>query len=350
MMPLFDLDAMLAPISEDSPSGPDLEYDLDFTALGLLARPTPGHTVRVFDPAAGKEVDKVTEGKQPDHGAVLKQALALLARSKDLRVAMLMLPAATRAAGLAGYAEVTRLVLRLCEQYWNSAHPLLDPDDDLDPTTRINIVAGYNDADSGMLALRGAGLADARTVGRFCVRDIEVAAGELGAAEGQAAPTQDALLAACQRGDPVELMARAAHVDAALADLAALEALFAGQAGRGPELGAAKKLLRRVQALYREAIGADAAAEPEAGAAGEPAAAEAPAAGRPRAASSRADARALLAQACDYLERAEPAHPAPLLVRRAIRLLDMNFLDIMRELATPEAVGEFERLGGLGRE
>lgn len=349
-MPLFDLDAMLAPVSEDSPSGPDLEYDPDFIALGLLARPTPGHTVRVFDPAAGKEVDKVTEGRQPDHGAVLRSALALLARSKDLRVAMLMLPAATRAAGLAGYAEVTRLVLRLCEQQWRGVHPLLDPDDDLDPTTRINIVAGYNDADTGMLALRGAALADARTVGRFSVRDIEVAAGEVGAAEGQAAPSQEALLVACQRGDLVELMARCAHVDAALDDLAALEALFAVQAGRGPELGAARKLLRRVQALYHEAIGADADAATQPEDAGAPAAAGAPAGGRLGAPASRADARALLAQACDYLERAEPAHPAPLLVRRAIRLLDMNFLDIMRELTTPEAVGEFERLGGLGKQ
>jgi len=35
-------------------------------------------------------------------------------------------------------------------------------------------------------------------------------------------------------------------------------------------------------------------------------------------------------------------------VRRAIRLLDMNFLEIMQEL-TPQSVAEIERLAGLGR-
>jgi type VI secretion system protein ImpA len=63
---------------------------------------------------------------------------------------------------------------------------------------------------------------------------------------------------------------------------------------------------------------------------------------------SRAEAQRLLLQACEFLERAEPAHPAPLLVRRAIRLLDMNFLEIMQEL-TPQSVTEIERLAGLGR-
>ncbi|MES3022241.1 MAG: type VI secretion system protein TssA, partial [Pseudomonadota bacterium] len=64
---------------------------------------------------------------------------------------------------------------------------------------------------------------------------------------------------------------------------------------------------------------------------------------------SRAEASRLLCQACDMLEHSEPAHPAPLLVRRAIRLLDMNFLDLVREL-TPDALAEVERLSGIKRE
>jgi type VI secretion system protein ImpA len=64
---------------------------------------------------------------------------------------------------------------------------------------------------------------------------------------------------------------------------------------------------------------------------------------------SRADAKKMLEQVCAYLEQAEPAHPAPLLIRRAMRLLDMSFMEIMREL-TPDAVGEIEKLGGIREE
>ena len=38
-MAKFDMEALLAPISDDTPSGPNLEYDLDFTSLEQAASP-----------------------------------------------------------------------------------------------------------------------------------------------------------------------------------------------------------------------------------------------------------------------------------------------------------------------
>jgi type VI secretion system protein ImpA len=343
-MPLFELDALLAPLGENQPCGPDLEGDPQFVALDLLARPTPERMVRVLDPSSGREVDKIIEGRETDPHAVLAAALALLARSRDLRVAMLLLPAATRAAGLAGYAETVRLVLGLCRQYWSSVHPQLDPEDEFDPTMRLNILAACADAQYGLLALRAAPLAEARAVGRFTLRDLEAAAGDRGAGAGQPGVTRALLLAACQQGDQKELAARLAHAGAALADLAALEALLQQEAGHAPEVVPARRLLQQAVALYREATGAGSGSA-NAQAAEDGVAAPFHPAGTP---AGRADAQRLLVQACEFLERAEPAHPAPLLVRRAIRLLDMNFLEIMQEL-TPQSVAELERLGGLGR-
>ena len=56
-----------------------------------------------------------------------------------------------------------------------------------------------------------------------------------------------------------------------------------------------------------------------------------------------------LESVCEFLERTEPAHPAPLLIRRAARLLDLSFLDIIRDIA-PGAADQIENLGGLKRE
>lgn len=355
-MAIFELDALLEPVSASAAGGPDLEHEPAFIDLVLKAQATPERVVRVFDKSRGEEVEKVLPGKDAEHRAVLAAALALLRQTKDLRVAMHLMVAATRGHGWPGFADATRLIARLCASMWSEMHPRLDPDDAFDPTMRINILAAYNDPTLGLQALRAVGLAQARALGRFTLRDLEVAAGEAGPAEGQQAPTRQLLLAACAAAASGELAAYCAHAAAALADLEAIEALFHERSGSGPDFTPVKRLLRHALALYTEA-GAGGAAAVDAPPAPDAAAAAAPGpAGATFATlvtlatlATRADASAALIQVCDFLERAEPAHPAPILVRRAIRLLDMNFLAIMREL-TPDAVKDIERLGGLGRE
>ena len=60
---------------------------------------------------------------------------------------------------------------------------------------------------------------------------------------------------------------------------------------------------------------------------------------------SREDVQVLLEKACRYLERAEPSHPAPLLIRRAQKLLALNFFQIIEELM-PEGLQKLESLAG----
>ena len=45
------------------------------------------------------------------------------------------------------------------------------------------------------------------------------------------------------------------------------------------------------------------------------------------------------------MERTEPSHPAPMLIRRAQRLLDLNFFQIIEELV-PEGLQKIESLAG----
>ena len=61
---------------------------------------------------------------------------------------------------------------------------------------------------------------------------------------------------------------------------------------------------------------------------------------------SREDAIRELERVCVWLERHEPANPAPLLIRRAQRLLQMGFIDILRDLA-PEGMSSIEKIAGL---
>ena len=176
----------------------------------------------------------------------------------------------------------------------------------------------------------------------------DVASGDANPLEGQTAVTPELLRAACREMEPELFDERSTATKAALVNLAAIVSIFREQTSSYPDFGVLKKSLERAVAVYNEVIQTRDGVGDEAENINESGNEEAVVGVRPASGkiSSRADAKRMLEQVTDYLEKAEPAHPSPLLIRRAIRLLDMNFLDIMREL-TPDAVSEIQRLGGI---
>jgi type VI secretion system protein ImpA len=355
-MAIIDLEKCLEPLAGDSPSGEDLEYDQEFVELELASQGTPDRVDRIRDPEdSSREIDRVTPGREPDYKGLMGSSLALFKRTKDLRVAMHMVSAATRLHGLPGLAVGTELIAGLLDRYWEEVHPRLSPDDDYDPVMRMNILGSFVDSERVMRALKSAPLVEVRAIGRFTVRDMDVAYGDASPLEGQTAATKELLAAACSQADAEELAQRKAACSTALSELAKIQGIFRDKSPSFPDFSPLKKVLDRISGLYAQATAGQVANQEsvqENGAAGEGGAAMAfgnPAvAAVPGRINSREDAKRMLETVCDYLERAEPAHPAPLLVRRAVRLLDMNFLDIMKEL-TPDVVSQIESLAGLNR-
>ena len=60
---------------------------------------------------------------------------------------------------------------------------------------------------------------------------------------------------------------------------------------------------------------------------------------------SREDARRTIQNVISFIERLEPGHPAPLLLKRADRLLGMDFRDIIKDMA-PDALKDIELIAG----
>ncbi|WP_373562578.1 type VI secretion system protein TssA, partial [Klebsiella pneumoniae] len=54
---------------------------------------------------------------------------------------------------------------------------------------------------------------------------------------------------------------------------------------------------------------------------------------------SRDDAQLMLEKAKQYFAQYEPSHPAPLMIERVQRLSELNFMDIIRDLA-PDGVNQ----------
>ena len=100
-----------------------------------------------------------------------------------------------------------------------------------------------------------------------------------------------------------------------------------------------KKLLQRVADAASKAAGNGGVAEQRA------TAGAATASRQPGTINSREDASRALERVCEWIERNEPSNPAPLLIRRAQRLMSKSFIDIIRDLA-PGGVEDIEKLAG----
>jgi type VI secretion system protein ImpA len=140
-----------------------------------------------------------------------------------------------------------------------------------------------------------------------------------------------------------EMPELASHMEAAHAAVAGISGVLEKhlEASQTPDLGELRKLLQRVADSARMATGAAGAES----AAATPSGAASAATRGIGAIASREDAIRALGKACEWIETNEPSHPAPLLIRRAQRLLSMDFLEIIKDIA-PDGLSQIERLAG----
>lgn len=332
----FQADAFLQPLSDESPSGPDLVYEPPFAALEMAGA---GKPERQYG-------EKVYPAEPPDWVAVHEQALALAAATRDLRVAVWLLRSGCRLHGLGGAVAGLQLLDGLLNTLWDSVHPQLDASDNNDPTMRLNSLAPLTDGNAALADLRSMSLAPVR--GSLTLRELELGLGKAVAEPEEPTPTESGVLQALQ-----ELLAQ----HPALADHAAA----AEQAARGlmqrldAQLGSANTvdlspLVKLMQVLtlgirrLAPEEGADATESADAPPR-ETTPARAAGGGASGGIGSRADAIRELERVCEWLERHEPANPAPILIRRAQRLMNKSFLEIIRDLA-PDGLAQVENLAG----
>jgi len=330
----IDVDALLAPLSDSAPSGADLEYDAAFLALDDASR---GKAEQQFG-------DTVIPATEPDWLTMKEQALLLFQRTRDVRVAIQLMRAGARLGGFGGFASGLALVHGLLERHWDTLHPQLDASDNNDPTMRLNALDPLADDDTVIADLRSASLGSTR--GSITVRQIELAFGKVDALPGEAAPSVEGALQGIKDagGDTPSLLAAMAGCQEHVRGIEAIIGAKVG-ASRGPDL----KVLRSVtQCLARAA---QAAGGRSSSSASEEAAAPGAAArgGVPGSIATRDDALNALDRVCEWIERHEPTNPAPLLIRRAKRLMTKSFIDIIRDLA-PDGLSQVERIAGVDSE
>lgn len=351
-MSIIDVESLLSEITADAPCGEDLEYDPQFVEMEKQAQETPerqyGNTIIPSEP--------------PDWRGVHKTALGLFKRTRDLRVAAYLSRALLNTDGMPGFADGLALLEGLIERYWDGVYPQLDPDDDNDPTLRINIITVLCDPEATLRALREMPLASSRALGRFSLRDVQIAAGlqaPTTAKEKAEPPTQVKIDGAFQDTDPEELKAAAGAVIAAMTRVERIEALLTDQVGasQAPDMSALGRVLKEIHQVLTEQMQrlGIRLVEPTQEVIEETA--EAPAtdaSGAGTAAAQRLvvgeitrrdDALRMLDKICEYFQRYEPSSPVPFLLRRAKHLANKDFIEILNDL-TPGGASQVDLIFG----
>jgi len=355
---IVDIDGILAPIAPEHPSGErDLEYDPDFIALEEIAKGTPE---KEFD---GKIIQ---EAKAPNWHGIRHEAAAMLTRTHDLRIAVVLLRALLQTEGLIGLSVGLDLLHGLMDRYWDTLFPRLDPAENNDPIQRINILMTLCDREAVLGPLLGSTLGSSQTMGPCTLRDIQRAAGRLPvASDGDTAVlSPEAVDAIFKDSDPDLLQAGREAVRRSISVITGMEELLKTKVGRdqAPRFEDLRRVLEdmgstldRYTAKHRPFVppaqGKKTAPQPSAPPTREPSATTV---SSPRAEPmdiirNRQDVTRVLHQICLYYEKNEPTSPVPLLLRRAAGLVEKNFFEIIQDVA-PDSVAQIQKLMGEAKD
>jgi type VI secretion system protein ImpA len=364
-MPLLELEALLAPISESAPCGENLEYQPEFAALEEAALGKPERNMGA----------QTIAGEPPNFGLLLARSNELLRRSKDLRIAAHLTRACIDKQGFVGLHQGLALLHRLLANYWPTLHPQLDPDDGNDPTMRLSALSALSSPEL-LAALRSAPLFTTQVAGPISLRQLAIASGEL-APPGDGQKVDTNLLEAGFREVPLPaLQAVASALQGARDELKGLSEAFQKGAGgvQGPDFSALDRVVYQAQGVVRPRLQARASEAGAPNGAGAPAsegaarangsgngggdmggngtgvaAAEEQSRGINGVVRNRDDVVLLLDKIIGYYERHEPSSPLPLLLSRCRKLAALSFLDIVKDMA-PAALQQVELLGGIVKE
>lgn len=329
----MNIDALLTPVSSEQPCGENLEYDADYMAMEQACA---GKAEQQFG-------DTIIPAEPADWNKVEQLALSLLERSKDLRVMLALTRAWTQLKGLRGYANGLLLVQQALLLYWEPLWPLLEEDGQHDPFYRVNALAALSDISALSTALRQAALIR-HASDEISLRDacslLDGSKTDCPGYPGGLTRLQDELARGGPGPEAVVLINER---------LLTIRETVTEQLGNGglPEMEQLLKTVNTVAAACQSTDLSSLIPPPASSSAAEPTPQSAPQSADWRTVqlSSRADAQLMLEKVKHYFVRHEPSHPAPLMIERVQRMVELDFMEIIRDLA-PDGVHQLETLFG----
>jgi len=339
-MAVIDIDKLLNEVSADNPCGENLKHDPSFMDLATAAKGRPEQVMG----------DAVKPAQDPDWDTVQKLAVKMFASTKDLRVAVYLVTALLHNKGIAGLSTGLTLLHKMLDQYWDNVHPELDPDDDNDPTLRMNCLEALNDPDGILAKLKLIPLVSMQGIGQFSIKDIDIASGKIAPPSDPeyVAPNSAVIEGVFRDCDISELQSIYDVVDSGLKVAMTIASLLNDKVGvqNAANLSGLVADLKGIYDLLKEQLTMRGAIEMEADAEGADKSGSNSMGSLTGEVNNRADVIRLLDKICNYYQKNEPSSPVPLMLKRAKRLVNMNFMEIMQDLVA-DAVKQAEKIVGV---
>ena len=312
------------PISDNEPAGKNTEFETKFAEL---------ETAAIFVPEQ-QYGDTVIAAKEPDWQQVLRLSSSLSRDTKDLRVMLWLTRALTRMYGLSGLNYGLQSVNIVGQLFWQHVHPQLVIDGETDPQLRYSVISDFGDVGALVADMRQSVLLPSH-IGAFTIKDLErlVDTGSIEVNGISVTNTQiSQIVQEHSKSEHADLLSMPAQI---ISQVNAIQQRCQHELGSEyePDLQTLIKPLQKVLKLldgHGASEDAGEALSTESNTASTAAGMASTASGPIR---SRKDAVRQLELACQYLEQNEPTNPAPLLIRRAIKVMEMSFMDIVKNMA-----------------
>lgn len=380
----LDLDAILRPISDSQPTGPDLREDpspdspfLDVKDARRNARaaerslsnaPTRDRDASDTDSDEARAEAQARVIADDSWQRILDLAPTLIAeRSKDLEVMAFWIEALTRVRGFAGLRDGLRATRVLVETFWDGLYPLPDAEDGV--AARVAPLANLNgEGPDGPLPSRIALLPLTDAIderGGFSTwhygqaRDLAKIADSDARAERERAGAvgMESFQAAVAATSTETLRDTLGDIEEALSEWEALSRAIAERAsGYAPPASAVRDALSSsldaLRFAAKDKIAQESASVDALDAAGAAPVTGSETSGAPRGSApgviqSREDAFRALTAAAQYFRRTEPHSPISYGIEQCVRWGAMSLPELLRELVADESVrGQyFQRVG-----
>jgi type VI secretion system protein ImpA len=331
-MEAFDFSALIAPVSDSDPCGPDLELADDLEFMQFMAR------AEGLLPSSFFAFDRSSIDFPAEFVAIKK----LLGDTLDLRPLSVLAKLLVLNRDLAGFASCVAGIGSLLSERWDEVHPR---GEDGDFGMRMAVLQSLDDLPPVVLPLQHVPLAESRRFGPITYRGYLLATGEAKPRENEQVLDRSTIEGAFMETDLPRLVETANHLRSLQTALGGIRATCVAKVGHekavsfdnlGPVAGNALAVLESI-IVKRDPSGVPKAAAQERSA--ETAVQPGKTTryqGLPSLGSTR-EAAAALAAAAAYFRRFEPSNPAVLLVRQAEELMGKSFLEVMRILMPNQA-------------
>lgn len=339
-------------VSSNETCGANLEDDSAFQNFFFESQGTPER----FDGQS------TTPAEPPDWRAVKKQALEFLEKTHDLKLISILSQCVLNTEGVIKFEECLHGIYKLVTEKWDAVYPSLDEDDG-DPLERVSAL-GYLVDDTFVLSvLKTMPIVTSKVLGKISLQAIDKAVepGKEGSGLGISQ-----IIGVFNDADRQELTQTFTAVNQCIAHLNGISQCFVDKAGSEYNVNFDKTvevlthLSNMLDKYGKVKVEVEVEVEVEAAEVNNDSSKDAT---NPKATNegdmstvsfqssqmkltSRKDVERCFELIANYYSEFEPSSPIPILINRSKKLVNLQFLDIIKDIY-PDALDHVNQLGGI---